>query len=57
MRRRLLLIVALAALAVPAKAFAHATLLNPSPEYRERLTAGPAAVVLRFDQAVTAFPD
>jgi len=45
------------ALAVPAKAFAHATLLNPSPEYRERLTAGPAAVVLRFDQAVTAFPD
>ena len=57
MRRRLLLIVALAALTVPAKAFAHATLLNPSPEYRERLTAGPAAVVLRFDQAVTAFPD
>jgi copper transport protein len=57
MRRRLLLIVALAALAVPAKAFAHATLLDPSPEYRERLAAGPAAVVLRFDQAVTAFPD
>jgi copper transport protein len=57
MRRRLLLIVALAVLAVPAKAFAHATLLEPSPEYRERLTAGPAAVVLRFDQAVTAFPD
>ena len=57
MRRRLLLILALAALAVPAKALAHATLLNPSPEYRERLTAGPAAVVLRFDQAVTAFPD
>jgi copper transport protein len=57
MRRRLLLIVALAALAVPAKVFAHATLLEPSPEYRERLTAGPAAVVLRFDQAVTAFPD
>jgi copper transport protein len=57
MRRRLLLIVALAVLAVPAKALAHATLLEPSPEYRERLSAGPAAVVLRFDQAVTAFPD
>jgi len=57
MRRRLLLIVALAALAVPAKAFAHVTLLDPSPEYRERLAAGPPAVVLRFDQAVTAFPD
>jgi copper transport protein len=57
MRQRLLLIVALAVLAVPAKAFAHATLLDPSPEYRERLAAGPAAVVLRFDQAVMAFPD
>lgn len=57
MRRRLLLIVALAAFAVPAKALAHATLLDPSPEYRERLSAGPAAVVLRFDQAVMAFPD
>jgi copper transport protein len=57
MRRRLPFIVALAVLAVPAKGFAHATLLDPSPEYRERLTAGPAAVVLRFDQAVIAFPD
>jgi methionine-rich copper-binding protein CopC len=57
MRRLLLLIVALAVLAAPAQAFAHATLLDPSPEYRERLTAGPAAVVLRFDQAVMAFPD
>jgi copper transport protein len=57
MRGRLLLIVALTVLAVPAKSFAHATLLDPSPEYRQRLSAGPTTVVLRFDQAVTAFPD
>jgi copper transport protein len=57
MIRRLLLDAALAVLAVPTKALAHATLLDPSPEYRERLAAGPAAVVLRFDQAVMAFPD
>jgi copper transport protein len=57
MRARLLLIVALTVLAVPAKSFAHATLLDPSPEYRQRLFAGPTAVMLRFDQAVTAFPD
>jgi copper transport protein len=57
MRGRLFLIVALAVLAVPAKSVAHATLLDPSPEYRQRLSAGPTTVVLRFDQAVTAFPD
>jgi copper transport protein len=57
MRGRLMLIVALTVLAVPAKSFAHATLLDPSPEYRQRLSAGPTTVVLRFDQAVTAFPD
>jgi copper transport protein len=57
MRGRLLLIVALTVLAVPAKSFAHATLLDPSPQYRQRLSAGPTTVVLRFDQAVTAFPD
>ena len=57
MRGRLMLIVALTVLAVPAKSFAHATLLDPSPQYRQRLSAGPTTVVLRFDQAVTAFPD
>jgi copper transport protein len=57
MKRRLLLVVAVAVLATPGKAFAHATLRNPSPDYRQRLSVGPAAVVLRFDQAVTAFPN
>jgi copper transport protein len=57
MRVWLLLVVAVAVFAVPADAFAHATLRDPSPEYRQRLAAGPAAIVLRFDQAVTAFPD
>jgi copper transport protein len=57
MRGRLLLVVALTVLAFPARSFAHATLLDPSPEYRQRLSSGPAAVMLRFDQAVTAFPD
>ena len=57
MRGRLLFVVALGLLALPGEAFAHASLRDPSPEYRQRLSAGPAAVVLRFDQAVTAFPD
>ena len=47
----------LAALLAPASASAHASLRDPSPGYRERLESAPAAVVLRFDQAVTAFPD
>jgi copper transport protein len=57
MTRRILLLAGLAALVVPAPAFAHATLKSEAPGYRERLPTGPAAVVLHFDQAVTAFPD
>lgn len=60
MKTRLLglaVVLVLAVLVAPAGAFAHASLSDPSPGYRERLTAGPAAVVLRFDQAVTVFPD
>jgi copper transport protein len=57
MRRRLLAALVLAALAAPASAFAHATLREESPGYRERLARGPASVLLRFDQEVTAFPD
>jgi copper transport protein len=56
-RRALLGLVAVAVLAAPASAFAHATLRAESPGYRERLARGPASVVLRFDQEVTAFPD
>lgn len=57
MRRGLLGLLAVAVLAAPASAFAHATLRAESPGYRERLARGPASVVLRFDQEVTAFPD
>ena len=59
MKSRLLglaVVLVLAVLVAPACAFAHASLRDPSPGYRERLAAGPAAVVLRFDQAVTVFP-
>jgi copper transport protein len=51
------LLALLSLLAVPGSALAHATLMEPSPGYRERLEKGPAAIVLRFDQPVTAFPN
>jgi copper transport protein len=57
MRARALLLALLAGLSFPATAVGHASLENPSPGYRERIASGPPAVVLRFDQAVTAFPD
>ncbi|HYY32070.1 MAG TPA: copper resistance protein CopC [Gaiellaceae bacterium] len=57
MRRCVAALVAFLALAAPGVAFAHATLKQENPGYRERLATGPAAVVLRFDQEVTAFPD
>ena len=56
MRRPLLVLVALAALAAPAQALAHSTLIQASPGFRERLASSPRAVVLRFDQAVQALP-
>jgi copper transport protein len=46
----------LAALALPPAAFAHATLEQTQPSFRERLERAPARVVLRFDQTVEAFP-
>jgi copper transport protein len=57
MRTRGLLLVLLAALSLPSGAFGHASLEHPSPGYRERIASSPPAVVLRFDQVVTAFPD
>ena len=50
---RRLLVVVIAALAVPGVASAHATLIGISPPTQSRLDAPPRAVVLRFDQAVT----
>jgi copper transport protein len=54
--RRAAAAVALAALAWPASAFAHARLLHESPGFRQRLQAPPAQVVLSFDQDVKALP-
>ena len=55
--RKLLVLGALAALAWPGVAFAHATLIRTSPGFRERFEHAPQLVSLRFDQEVTAFPD
>jgi copper transport protein len=57
MRTRGLLLVLLAGLSLPSGAFGHASLEHPSPGYRERIASSPPAVVLRFDQVVTAFSD
>jgi copper transport protein len=54
--RRAPIAVAVAVLAFPAQAFAHATLEKTSPGFRERLSAPPRSVVLRFDQYVKAVP-
>jgi hypothetical protein len=50
--RRLLFIGVLALLVFPSEAFAHATLLKPTPQFREPLPTSPPTVVLRFDQVV-----
>ena len=56
MRRHATVLVALAALASPAPAFAHATLEHTSPGFRQRLERTPTQVRLEFDQGVKAFP-
>ena len=54
--KRTLVVLAIAALAVPADALAHATLETASPGFRERESSAPRSVVLRFDQGVEALP-
>jgi copper transport protein len=49
-----LLVVVVTALAFPGAASAHATLTGVSPPTQSRLSHVPQAVVLRFDQSVTA---
>jgi copper transport protein len=51
-RRLAVVAVALVALAVPAAASAHATLLQTSPQVGQRLAVSPRQVRLRFDQSV-----
>jgi copper transport protein len=55
--RRSLVVVIVAALAFPAQAFAHATLVHTSPSFRQRLPASPRTITLRFDQYVKALPE
>jgi copper transport protein len=43
----------LVALALPAPAFAHASLIREQPGFRERLEAAPRVLRLEFDQSVT----
>jgi len=50
--RRVLLLAALAALALPASAFAHATLKTTAPGFRQELRSPPHQVVLHFDEPV-----
>jgi copper transport protein len=56
-RHRVAIGVALvAALWLPASAFAHATLTRPSPAYESRVDVAPRQVVLVFDQSVQLIP-
>jgi copper transport protein len=54
---RRLLLVALLALAFPAAASAHATLLKTEPEYGTRVQQSPKVLRLEFDQTVDALPN
>ena len=53
---RLLPVAVLAALLLPAQAFAHATLEHTSPGFEQRLGSSPRKVTLDFDQYVKALP-
>jgi copper transport protein len=55
--RRALLVAVVVALAVPAAASAHATLLRISPGYGARLERSPSEVRLHFDQGVALIPN
>ena len=54
--KRALAVAVLVALALPASAFAHASLRKETPGFRQRLAASPRQVVLQFDQTVDALP-
>jgi copper transport protein len=54
--RRIVALAGLVALAFPAAAFAHASLIREAPTFRQRLAQPPRAILLRFDETVTALP-
>jgi copper transport protein len=55
MRPRALAAAGVVALALPASAFAHANLLQRTPNYGSRLATSPPAIALQFDQGVDVF--
>ncbi|MDX6408714.1 MAG: copper transport protein [Gaiellaceae bacterium] len=55
--KRLLLILATLSLVLPGQAFAHSTLEQTKPGFRERLSSSPPKIVLRFDQEVQILPN
>jgi copper transport protein len=54
--RRALVVASLAALALPAAAFAHASIRGEWPAYRQTLPYSPRQIILRFDQTVDVLP-
>jgi len=54
--KRAFVLAALAALALPASASAHASLVREAPSFGQRMSASPRQVVLRFDETVDALP-
>lgn len=54
--KRALVAAAFVALALPASAFAHASLEKVTPGFGVRLASSPRQVVLQFDQSVVALP-
>jgi len=55
--KRALAAAAFLALAAPASAWAHATLLQTKPAFAQRVERSPRVVLLRFDQSVEALPN
>ena len=55
--RRALPAATLLALALPAAASAHATLIRTTPSFQQRLKGSPPVVRLSFDQSVKALPN
>ena len=54
--RRALLVATVCVLALPAQAFAHATLERTSPVFEQRLPVSPRTVTLHFDQYIERLP-
>ena len=55
--RRALVATAALALAAPASAWAHATLVQTRPAFAQRIETSPGSILLRFDQSVEALPN